>query len=90
MRLRTDNYDLQGMSVGRLFRQYLSGKMRPLWGFANGLKLTHLVALMMRHYLGYPMAYLSTRFEPQWRRMLRKWRHLQHARRQRSDHGPHR
>lgn len=83
MKASTKNFDVQGMTAGRVFRQYLSGKLRPLWGFNHGLKFTHIVSLMTRHYLGYPMAYLSTRFEPQWRKVLLKWRRLQDSMKQR-------
>lgn len=88
MKITTKNYDVQGMSAGRLLRQYLSGKLRPLWGFDHGLKFTHVMALMARHYLGYPMAYLSTRFEPQWRKLLLKWRRLQNVIKHRGSKNP--
>ena len=60
-------------------RQHLLSKVRPFWCFSNGLETKHIVALMMRHYLGYPIAYLTTRYEPQWRKVLFQWRRLTHA-----------
>lgn len=65
------------MSVGRLLRHYLGGKVRPLWWFSNGLEFKHIVALGTRHYLGYPIAYLTTRYDRQWRVVLRNWRRVQ-------------
>lgn len=76
MKVRTKNFDVEGMSSGRLFRQHLFSKMRPFWCFSDGLETKHIVALMTRHYLGYPIAYLTTRYEPQWRKALFQWRRL--------------
>ena len=76
MKLRTKNFDVEGMSSGRVLRQHLLSKVRPFWCFSNGLQMKHILALMTRHYLGYPIAYLTTRYEPQWRKALFRWRRL--------------
>lgn len=85
MKLRTNNYDVTGMTAGRLLRQYLSGKMRPFGDFCQNVRFTHVIALCARHYFGYPMAYLSTRFEPQWRKVLFRWRQSQRTIKKRGD-----
>ena len=76
MKVNTRNFDVKGMSVDRLFRQYLGGKLRPLCWFSNGLQFKHILALGIRHYLGYPIAYLTTRYQRQWQVLLRNWRRL--------------
>lgn len=68
------NFDARGMTVGRMLRQHLFGKVRPLWCFSNGLEFKHLLALGVRVYLGRPIAYLTTRYEAQWRKLLAGWR----------------
>lgn len=78
MKLRTKNYDAAGMTVGRVLRQHVLGKTRPLWNFGYELRVNHILALALRHYLGYPIAYLTTRFHPQWQRVLSQWRRIQH------------
>ena len=64
------------MTTGRLCRQHVLGRVRPLWYFSIGLKSKHILALAVRHHLGYPIAYLTTRYEPQWRKVLSGWRRL--------------
>lgn len=76
MKLINKNYDVTGMSSGRMLRQHLFSKVRPLWCFSDELEVKHLVALATRHYLGYPIAYLTTRFNPQWQRTLAAWRRI--------------
>jgi len=78
MKTTTKNYDIDGIRSHRLLRQYLRGKYTPLWSFTEELRLSHLLPLLVRHYFGYMFAYLTTRFEPQWRRMLHFWRVIQH------------
>lgn len=79
MKLVRKNYDVEGMSSGRIFGQHLYSKVRPMWCFSDELELKHIVALAARHYLGYPIAYLTTRFNPQWQRLLAGWRRLRPA-----------
>ena len=79
VKLRTKNHDVQGMSVARLLRRYLGGRVRPLWSFGGGLELRHILSLSTRHYLGYPIAYLTTRYNRQWQLVLRNWRRVQSA-----------
>lgn len=74
VKLSTRNFDARGMTVGRVIRQHLLGKARPLWCFSDGLELKHVLALAIRHYAGYPAAYLTTRYESQWKRLLGFWR----------------
>ena len=76
IKLVKKNYDVAGMSSGRVLGQHLYSKVRPLWCFSDGLEVKHIVALAARHYLGYPVAYLTTRFNPQWQRILAGWRRL--------------
>ena len=76
MKVSTRNYDVEGMTTGRVLRQHLSSKVRPFWCFSNGLEFNHILALMIRHYFGYPIAYLTTRYEPQWQKVLFQWRRL--------------
>jgi hypothetical protein len=76
IKLVKNNYDVKDMSCGRVLRQHLFGKVRPLWCFSDELEVKHIVALAARHYMGYPVAYLTTRFNPQWQRVLAGWRRL--------------
>ena len=79
MKVNTKNYDVKGMNVGRLMRYYIGAKLRPLGWFSYGLEFKHILALGTRHYLGYPIAYLTTRYHPQWQILLRNWRRFQAA-----------
>jgi len=76
MKLVKRNHDVEGMSCVRLLGQHLYSKGRPLWCFSDGLEAKHIAALAARHYLGYPVAYLTTRFNPQWQKILAGWRRL--------------
>ena len=76
MKLINRHYDTCGMSTGRMMRQRLYGNQRPLWHFSDELELKHLLALAVRQYFGYPIAYLITRYDRQWRKMLNGWRRL--------------
>ena len=76
MKLIDRHYDAAGMSSWRMMRQKLYGHLRPLWHFSDELELKHLLALAVRQYLGYPAAYLITRYSRQWQRALNGWRRL--------------
>lgn len=69
-------YDAGGMSSGRMLRQQIYSKLRPLWCFSDELKVKHILALAVRQYLGYPITYLTLRFNPQWQKALNGWRRL--------------
>ena len=60
-----------------MLRQHVLGKTRPLWNFGYELRVTHILALALRHYLGYPIAYLTTRFNSRWQQLLSLWRRIQ-------------
>lgn len=76
MKLLNRNYDAGGMSSGRILRQRLLSRLRPMWCFGDGLELKHIVALAVRQYLGYPIAYMTTRYSRQWQKALAGWRRL--------------
>jgi hypothetical protein len=76
MKLINRNYDAAGLTSGRMIRQQLLGKLRPPWFFSSDLELKHLLALAVRQYLGYPIAYMTTRYHRQWQKVLNGWRRL--------------
>ncbi len=76
MKLINRHYDVAGMSSGRMLRQQLYSKIRPLWCFSDELELKHILALAIRQYLGYPITYLTIRYHRQWQKALAVWRRL--------------
>lgn len=76
MKLINRYYDPAGMTSGRMMREQLLGKLRPPWCVSSDLELKHLLALAVRQYLGYPAAYLTTRYHRQWQKALNGWRRL--------------
>ena len=78
MKLLNRNFDTGGMSSGRMLRQQLLSKARPQWCFSYDLDLKHVLALVVRQYLGYPIAYLTLRYNRQWQKSLNGWRQLRH------------
>jgi hypothetical protein len=76
MKLISKRFDVAGMSSARMLRQQLYSKLRPLWWFSNELAIRHILALLIRQYLGRPIAYLITRYERQWHKLLAAWRRI--------------
>lgn len=72
----TKRFDVAGMEVGRIARRVLWGKITPYWSCADGLQLSQLLTLAVRHGFGRPIAWLTLRYEPYWMRLLAKWRSL--------------
>lgn len=76
MKIRTHRYDIAGMGIGRTARRALLDRMTPYWSCAEGLRLSKLLALALRHWLGRPLAWLTLRYEPCWLRLIARWRRL--------------
>ena len=79
MKLTDRHRDAAGMSTGRMLRQHVGGRLRPLGCFSHGLEVKHILALAVRQYLGYPIAYLTIRYNRQWQRALAAWRRFRPA-----------
>jgi hypothetical protein len=84
MKTCTRRFDVAGMEVGRITRRVLMGKITPYWSCAEGLHLSKLMTLTLRHWFGRPIAWLTLRYEPYWLRLLSLWRRLR-ARPDRTD-----
>jgi hypothetical protein len=74
MKTANRRYEVTGMQTGRTLRRVLIGKVTPYWSCSEGLHLSKLAVLALRHRLGYPLAWLTLRYEPYWLRLLALWR----------------
>ncbi len=77
MKVTSGNFDINGMSAMRLMKHYLGGKVTPLRSTNDGLEFKHVLGLLLRHHFGYAIAYVTTRYERQWQRLLSRWRRVQ-------------
>lgn len=62
-KLFTDNYDLQGLSIIRLFRLMCYAKLFPLGNFGTGAGTKCLLVLSVLHTFGRPVFSFYTRYE---------------------------
>ena len=70
-RITTRGYDVAGLNNLRLLRIVLLWKVLRLDELGGKPRLTGILGLTVRHYLGAWLAILTVRYEPQWLRFLR-------------------
>ena len=67
----TDDYQIGGMSHGRILRGYVRTRVIRFGNFGDGVGTANMTKLALLHWLGYPLSYLSLRFEPHYIRLRR-------------------
>ncbi len=60
----TANYQIAGMEQSRIVRGYVRTRIIRFGNFGDGVGTANMVKLTVLHKVGYPIAYLSLRFEP--------------------------
>jgi len=76
MKVSGRNYDLSGIESGRLVKSRLVARLVPFWRVGAGPSWKYLFLIMLRHYFGYPIAYITERYSRTWQRVLRTSRRL--------------
>jgi len=75
-KLFTSHYDISGNNIYRVFKIGLLNKIVPIGNFKQGPGLRPVCTLMVLHYFGRPLFWLTVRFERHLnyirRRLLRK------------------
>lgn len=56
MRVRDDNFEMNGMKSGRTLKDFLFWKLLPAGNLAEGPGIVWLVAVMLRHRFGRRLA----------------------------------
>lgn len=74
MHTTTRFYDAAGIGNIRMLRIVLMWKLMGLDGLARNPRLSDLVTLTTRHYLGGYMAVISVKYEREWMKFLRAFR----------------
>lgn len=67
----TNGYDITSSPIRRVFGHYLLSRIVPMGMYHGGAGLKCLLVLSMTHYLGQPIFWFVTRFEPQMARLYR-------------------
>ena len=67
----TNGYDVASSPIHRVFGHYLLSRIVPMGMYRGGAGLKCLLVLSMTHYLGRPIFWFVTRFEPQMARLYR-------------------
>ena len=68
-KVTTKNYQISGMEHGRIMRGYMRTRVIRFGNFGDGVGAGNMLKLAVLHRLGYPIAYLSLRFEPYYIRL---------------------
>jgi len=75
MKTVKQNFDLQGLEVRRITRRSIAIKLVPIWAAKENPGLVPLLDLLIRHYLGYPIAFITEKYQRHWFKLLSLWRH---------------
>lgn len=70
-KIMSDGFDLNSSPVHRVFRHYLLSKFVPMGAYQDNAGLKCLLIFSVTHYLGKPIFWFVTRFEPQMARLYR-------------------
>ena len=74
MKTVKENFDLEGVEIMRVSRRNLTFKLVPLCTLRGCPGAAPLINLLLRHHLGYPIAYVTERYQRHWIRVLTTWR----------------
>ncbi len=74
----TGNFQISGMEQGRIMRGYMRTRMIRFGNFGDGVGAGNMLKLALLHWVGYPIAWLSLRFEPFYIRLRRRLARLRH------------
>jgi len=68
----TRNFQIRGMEQGRIMRGYARTRIIRFGNFGDGVGVGNMAKLALLHWAGYPVSWLSLRFEPLYIRLRRR------------------
>lgn len=74
MKTAKQNFDLQGLEAQRITRQNIVIKFVPIWVTKETPGVAPLLDLLIRHHLGYPIAFITEKYQKHWFKLLTLWR----------------
>lgn len=77
-KVTTDNYQISGMEHGRVIRGYVRTRIIRFGNFGDGVGAGNMTKLAVLHKFGYPVAWLSLRFEPHYIRLRQRLARIKH------------
>lgn len=74
MKVVKRNHDIAGLEITRIAWRNLIVKLIPLWPLREYPGAGPLATLLTRHYLGYPIAFVTEKYQHHWIILLNLWR----------------